>query len=755
MAALKSRLYIFLPASAVPDMAARGLATVENVQRIVKKTQQSFFADLLRRHMQSFLDAVALRDVDSARHSSGLQSPDESRKDMAGLSLRRVLVTSPTSCMGRAVVDALHAAAQYQVVALICAEGEREREQRRREAVAMNIEAPNIFVWDWTTCALVDCPTAPDVWAIVHPAVKYADMTDPGGRNSRLLDMLLGVWRRATGSFVLFSTCDVYGLPPPPLPIRPLPAHELRHWAAEDVSYPAVKHRCELAIAAVAKELGREHQISLLRLPRIAKDARTYVSGMLRMRLPWLEGTADDRDIRGDGFIAGSDAAAIAVRCIDSPSQGACHAVTEHFAYKADIFRGRDFASAMLYGQWPSTQTDFSCFHWQYDTSFVRDHLRYVPQHQLAKMVDDAVADVADEPQPMRVADGGGSSSLTRQRQIGGVAADERPFLRCEFEVRPIRAPTDPMSLGWIFQQMVALAIPDVVWRGWRVESASSGGPALMMIACLIGETDVFEDGCLADSVLEALHDCPVVESAQLISTAANCPDTFATCARLFSPDIDRRLHVLELPHLGTAAATALISRGFAVVDDVLPAEVVAAVASLAAASVGVHERGGSDGIAWRAPEPRDGRNDLATWVSGGSRPAMDTVFLEHVLPKIDGLAADARSLLRAGLRGSLEVQLACFRGSIAARQRRHTDGLACGDPTGTDRKLTFILYCNPRWEQAHAGTLRLTRADHDGGGTVTVEPIGGRLLCFLAGAMAHEVLPTCADRYAVTAWLT
>ena len=35
------------------------------------------------------------------------------------------------------------------------------------------------------------------------------------------------------------------------------------------------------------------------------------------------------------------------------------------------------------------------------------------------------------------------------------------------------------------------------------------------------------------------------------------------------------------------------------------------------------------------------------------------------------------------------------------------------------------------------------------------MEPRGGRLLCFMAGAIVHEVLATHADRYAVTAWLT
>ena len=34
------------------------------------------------------------------------------------------------------------------------------------------------------------------------------------------------------------------------------------------------------------------------------------------------------------------------------------------------------------------------------------------------------------------------------------------------------------------------------------------------------------------------------------------------------------------------------------------------------------------------------------------------------------------------------------------------------------------------------------------------IPPIGGRLLCFLSGALVHEVLPTKADRIAVTAWV-
>jgi SM-20-related protein len=343
-----------------------------------------------------------------------------------------------------------------------------------------------------------------------------------------------------------------------------------------------------------------------------------------------------------------------------------------------------------------------------------------------------------------------GTSSLTHQRST---AASNDVFLRCEFIVELASAETD---LEAVYKTVATNDhLPKVEWQGWRRElTASARSHELVIVAKLMGEVDVLEDDCLADQVLEALQGLESVHSAKLLSTAANCPDTFAVCRGLFSTDI-AGLEALKVPSLGTTAATSLITHGFAIVDGFLPMEAVNDVASLAKASLDARAvDGGTDGIAWRHPEPRDGRTDVATWVDadGSSRPGCDACFRDCLLPAIDALAADVRSLM-AGVKGTLEIQLACFR--EGGRQCRHTDGVACGDPASGDRKVTCILYCNPQWEEAHAGKLRLKLADHDGGGTVDVEPRGGRLLCFLAGAMVHEVLPTHADRYAVTAWLT
>ena len=184
-------------------------------------------------------------------------------------------------------------------------------------------------------------------------------------------------------------------------------------------------------------------------------------------------------------------------------------------------------------------------------------------------------------------------------------------------------------------------------------------GCKLVAVVKLIGEYDVIEDDCLADQLLEALDGFDSIQSATLITTAANCPDTFAICRCLFTVDIDG-LAGTSLPCIGAKAAQSLITHGYVVIDGFLPTDIVDGVASLADASLGVRDLGQADGIHWRTPEPRDGRKDVAVWVSEGSRPASDAVFAEHVLPLIDALNTDMKTLM-AGL---------CTRTDTRARAR-------------------------------------------------------------------------------------
>jgi SM-20-related protein len=318
--------------------------------------------------------------------------------------------------------------------------------------------------------------------------------------------------------------------------------------------------------------------------------------------------------------------------------------------------------------------------------------------------------------------------------------------MRCVFEALP---DDGDVRIEDLFLAAEKTSLPGVRWCGWRTEPLFFGLEKLILIVRLCDEP-----GGSADDVLSCLQHLDGLQSARLLS-AAQGADVFETCARLFSV-LPESVRDLDLPCLTTDAAAQLIARGWATVDDWMPADVVERIASVTAASISTRSSGCSDGVMWRTPEPRHARTDVATWLTAGRRPADDPLLAAHLLPRFEALAVDLCALM-AGVNGRLEVQLACFPADVQARYRRHTDANADGRPTSAERKVTCILYCNPEWCPASAGCLRLTRADHDRGnaaGTVDIEPIGGRLLVFMSGAIPHEVLATQADRFAVTAWL-
>jgi SM-20-related protein len=72
---------------------------------------------------------------------------------------------------------------------------------------------------------------------------------------------------------------------------------------------------------------------------------------------------------------------------------------------------------------------------------------------------------------------------------------------------------------------------------------------------------------------------------------------------------------------------------------------------------------------------------------------------------------------------------------------------------------VTAIYYANPGWRAEDGGALRLYVDGADGAAASTdvapvdVAPLLDRLLVFLSERVEHEVLPTRAPRWAVTAW--
>jgi SM-20-related protein len=75
----------------------------------------------------------------------------------------------------------------------------------------------------------------------------------------------------------------------------------------------------------------------------------------------------------------------------------------------------------------------------------------------------------------------------------------------------------------------------------------------------------------------------------------------------------------------------------------------------------------------------------------------------------------------------------------------RHVD-----QPQGRDqRKVSLVLYLNDSWTPDAGGELRI----FDGNEARDIEPIAGRLVCFLTEGREHAVLTTRRDRLSITGW--
>jgi SM-20-related protein len=76
----------------------------------------------------------------------------------------------------------------------------------------------------------------------------------------------------------------------------------------------------------------------------------------------------------------------------------------------------------------------------------------------------------------------------------------------------------------------------------------------------------------------------------------------------------------------------------------------------------------------------------------------------------------------------------------------RHVD-----QPQGsTQRRVSLALYLNPDWQPAAGGALRVFDSEE---GFQDIEPVAGRLVCFLTAGREHEVLPARRDRWSISGW--
>jgi SM-20-related protein len=134
----------------------------------------------------------------------------------------------------------------------------------------------------------------------------------------------------------------------------------------------------------------------------------------------------------------------------------------------------------------------------------------------------------------------------------------------------------------------------------------------------------------------------------------------------------------------------------------------------------------------------QDIRGDTTCWIKAPLLPAERTL-----LRQLESLRSElnARTLL-----GLFETELQYAWYPPGAGYDRHVD-----QPHGQEqRQVSVVLYLNESWTPASGGELRIFDAV---GGHRDIEPIAGRLVCFLTAGREHAVLPTQRDRFSVSGW--
>jgi SM-20-related protein len=100
-----------------------------------------------------------------------------------------------------------------------------------------------------------------------------------------------------------------------------------------------------------------------------------------------------------------------------------------------------------------------------------------------------------------------------------------------------------------------------------------------------------------------------------------------------------------------------------------------------------------------------------------------------------------------AGFLGLFDLELHYASYPPGASYARHVDR-----PLGRDQRLvSVVVYLNDSWQPSDGGELRVFEDE----GHRDIEPLAGRLVCFLTAGREHAVLATRSARLSLTGWLS
>jgi hypothetical protein len=233
------------------------------------------------------------------------------------------------------------------------------------------------------------------------------------------------------------------------------------------------------------------------------------------------------------------------------------------------------------------------------------------------------------------------------------------------------------------------------------------------------------------------------------LGDAAPCQD----CAFGRTEEILTRAHVRTLER-----------EGLVVIAGVLSPQRLASVQREVARMTTAFATSGNDA---------DVRQDQVLWVQKEEAAVgkeQQPLGLQHCIQIIRGVGS---VLERCNYRVASHLivpqtcQLAHYPGNGTAGYRRHLDRCTAtlaelglleywrlSDFRG--RVVTAILYLNDADRSPQdGGALRCWTGDNDDDDYVDVQPVGGTLIVFDANRVHHKVLPSHADRLAITCWIT
>jgi SM-20-related protein len=137
-------------------------------------------------------------------------------------------------------------------------------------------------------------------------------------------------------------------------------------------------------------------------------------------------------------------------------------------------------------------------------------------------------------------------------------------------------------------------------------------------------------------------------------------------------------------------------------------------------------------------------RGDEILWLDEAASTPEEAAFLERIGQFVDYV----NRTCYLGLR-DYEFHYALY--PPGTFYKRHLDQFR----SDSRRKLSVICYLNADWKESDGGQLALyLPTEGESEQTITVEPTGGRLICFESGRLEHEVLPATRERLSVTGWL-